>query len=184
MILSWRTPRDGTIVALYGVIVAQARHPAFYRCYGVPDTVNGRFEMIVLHAALLVGRLEAEGAGLQRVGQAVFDHFCSDMDANLREMGVGDIAVPRKMKTIGDAFYGRKRAYETALAASGLDELAQALLRNVGTSEAGAGRLAAYVCAAVQRLLALDSGALGQGRVDFPDPETAGAMPPLRSDAS
>ena len=62
-------------------------------------------------------RLEAEGAAARPLGQALFDHFCSDMDANLREMGVGDMAVPRKMKAIAEAFYGRKRAYEAALAA-------------------------------------------------------------------
>ena len=126
-----RTPREDTIAVLYGAIVAQARQPAFYQLYGVPDTANGRLEMIVLHAVVLLSRLEAEGGPARRVGQALFDHFCADMDANLREMGVGDMAVPRKMKAIAEAFYGRKRAYEAAVAAPGPEELVAALARNV-----------------------------------------------------
>jgi cytochrome b pre-mRNA-processing protein 3 len=182
-----RTPRDGTIAALYGVIVAQARHPIFYQQLGVPDTANGRLEMIVLHAVLVLGRLDAEPA-FRPLGQALFDHFCSDMDANLREMGVGDMAVPRKMKAIGEAFYGRKRAYEAALAAPalgepGLDELAAALTRNVYTdataTDAGVRQLAAYMRETVRALSAIDSAALARGELAFPDPlvaaEPAGA---------
>jgi cytochrome b pre-mRNA-processing protein 3 len=167
-----RTPRDGTIAALYGAIVAQARSPAFYRDHEVPDTANGRLEMIVLHTVLVVSRLEADGAAARPLGQALFDHFCGDMDANLREMGVGDMAVPRKMKAIGEAFYGRKRAYEAALAAAGQEELAAALARNVHDS-AGAHteRLADYVRAAARRLAAVDGAALQRGEVAFPDPQ-------------
>jgi cytochrome b pre-mRNA-processing protein 3 len=167
-----RTPREDTIVALYGVIVAQARHPAFYRFHDVPDTLNGRFEMLVLHAALLLSRLEAEGDAMRRLGQKVFDHFCSDMDANMREMGVGDMGVPPKMKAIGQAFYGRKRAYQIALAAPGLDELVEALKRNIydGASAPGAARLAAYVRDAARQLATLERGALQSGGLAFPDP--------------
>src|SRR5262247_230639 len=101
-----RTPRSDTIASLYGTIVAQARAPVFYQIYGVPDTVTGRLEMIILHAVLLLHRLRAPPAGAEPaqpaaerglvhlLGQAIFDLFCSDMDANLREMGVGDLAVP------------------------------------------------------------------------------------------
>src|SRR5215813_6830722 len=90
-----RAPRGDTIASLYGTIVAQARSVAFYQSYGVPDTVNGRFEMIVLHAVLLLRRLKAEPELARQLGQGIFDRFCQDMDANLREMGVGDLAVPR-----------------------------------------------------------------------------------------
>ena len=71
-----RTPQDDSIASLYGTIVAQARAPAFYQSYGVPDTVNGRLEMIMLHAVLVLGRLEGEAEPLRRLGQAVFDAFC------------------------------------------------------------------------------------------------------------
>jgi cytochrome b pre-mRNA-processing protein 3 len=177
-----RTPRDGTIAALYGAIVAQARSPAFYRDHEVPDTANGRLEMIVLHAVLVLSRLEAEGAAVRPLGQALFDHFCSDMDANLREMGVGDMAVPRKMKAIAEAFYGRKRAYEAALALPGREELAAALARNVyGSASARVERLADYMRAAVCRLAAVDGAALQRGELAFPDPQVFATSEPART---
>jgi cytochrome b pre-mRNA-processing protein 3 len=171
-----RTPRDiDTIASLYGTIVAQARAPVFYQNYGVPDTVNGRFEMIVLHAVLLLHRLNAASDPIRRLGQAIFDMFCSDMDGNLRELGVGDLAVPRTMRRIGEAFYGRQQAYEAALAAPEVQQLAAALARNVfGMSEPGAGaeRLAAYAREAVRDLTAQDETALSRADIRFPVPET------------
>ena len=169
-----RNSRDGTIAILYGAIVAQARAEAFYRDHGVPDTANGRLEMIILHTILVLSRLEAAGAPARPLGQGLFDHFCSDIDGNLREMGVGDMAVPRKMKAMAEGFYGRKRAYEAALAAPGLEALTAALARNVhaGTEagRAGVERLAAYMRAAAQALAAVDDGALQRGELVFPDP--------------
>jgi cytochrome b pre-mRNA-processing protein 3 len=177
-----RTPRDGSIAVLYGAIVAQARQPALYRDYGVPDTANGRLEMIVLHTVLVLSRLDAEGAPVRSLGQALFDHFCSDMDANLREMGVGDMAVPRKMKAIAEAFYGRKRAYEAALAAPEPNQLPAALARNIhagsNTDSARVARLAAYVRAAVATLAAIDGAALRRGELVFPDPLAVAAPEP------
>jgi cytochrome b pre-mRNA-processing protein 3 len=176
-----RTPREDTIAVLYGAIVAQARDPAFYRNYGVPDTSNGRLEMIVLHTVLVLARLETAGGSVRPLGQALFDYFCGDVDANLREMGVGDMAVPRKMKAVAEAFYGRKRAYESALAVPGLVELAAALTRNAyaGTGEAAdADRLAAYVREVVDKLAAVDGAALLRGRVAFPDPAAVVAPQP------
>ncbi|MEA2207502.1 MAG: cytochrome b pre-mRNA-processing protein 3 [Blastocatellia bacterium] len=168
-----RTPREDSIAALYGMIVAQARAPAFYRSYGVPDTVNGRFEMVVLHAILLLCRLNAEPELGRRTGQAVFDHFCQDMDASLREMGVGDLGVPREMRRMGEAFYGRQAAYEAALAAPDVGPLVAALARNVFGSAAGEGaeRLAAYTREALRHLVTQDGAALGRGELVFPDPE-------------
>ena len=132
-----RTPRDDTIASLYGTIVAQARVPTFYQVYGVPDTVNGRLEMIMLHAVLFLRRLEREAAPARALGQGLFDRFCRDMDESMREMGVGDLAVPRKMRRIGEAFYGRQAVYRAALAAPDDQPLAAALQRTVfaGASE-------------------------------------------------
>jgi cytochrome b pre-mRNA-processing protein 3 len=170
-----RSPEDHNIASLYGMIVAQARAAPFYRSYGVPDTVNGRFEMIVLHAVLLLRRLESEPAPLRRLGQGLFERFCQDMDGSLREMGVGDLAVPKKMHKIGEAFYGRQAAYMAALAAPDLAPLAAALARNVfgvpSGGELGAARLASYVRAAANQLAAQDSEALGRAELSFPDPE-------------
>ena len=107
-----RNARPDTISTLYGTIVAQARLPCFYREYSVPDTVNGRFDLLVLHLAIVLDRL-AENSILRDLGQAIFDRFCEDMDHNLREMGVGDLAVPKEMQRMGAAFYGRAQAYRT-----------------------------------------------------------------------
>lgn len=168
-----RSARPGTISALYGAIVAQARLPAFYRDYNVPDTVDGRFELIVLHMALLLDRF-AEEPGLRSLGQAVFDLFCRDMDNNLREMGVGDLAVPKQMRRMGEAFYGRAQAYREAIAGADDEALAAAFARDIygGAKGPQAHRLAAYVRAAVAQLKALDEAALATGAIGFPQPNS------------
>src|ERR1041385_913328 len=147
---------DPTIAALYGAIVAQARDERFYGPYGVPDTVLGRFDLIVLHVALLLRRLRAGDAAMRALAQGVFDAFCRDMDHNLREMGISDQGVPRQMRRVGEAFYGRAQAYDAALALPGNDALAQALVRNVyagaGDAHGAAARLATYVRAAADDL--------------------------------
>lgn len=178
-----RGPQAGTIAALYGAIVAQARNPAFYLDFAVPDTPEGRFDMIVLHLALVCRRLgRPEGldqASAQALSQDVFDMFCRDMDHNLREMGVGDLSVPKKMQKLGEAFYGRLEVYDRALAAGDDDELAGALARNVlgeGAPAGAARRLAAYVRAAAQCLDAAPIALLGDGEPGFPDPATTPAL--------
>ena len=166
-----RTPPEGTIACLYGTIVAQARLPAFYQIYGVPDTVNGRLEMIMLHTVLFLRRLEGEAAPTRALGQGLFDQFCRDMDDSMREMGVGDLTVPRKMRRIGEAFYGRQAAYR-ALDAPDNGPLAATLQRNVfaaGSEPGPASRLAVYVREAARRLAAQDG--FERAQLAFPDPE-------------
>jgi cytochrome b pre-mRNA-processing protein 3 len=164
-----------TISALYGMIVAQARLPCFYRAYGVPDTINGRFDLIVLHLVVVLQRLMPENGEFRAFGQGLFDRFCSDMDHNLREIGIGDLKVPKEMNRIGEAFYGRAQAYAAALAAEGNDLLVQAITRNVfghsGDAPMGALRLAAYIREAVGDLTRLNAAALLRGELSFPDPE-------------
>jgi cytochrome b pre-mRNA-processing protein 3 len=168
------TPRSASIAALYGMIVAQARTPEFYRHYGVPDTVNGRFEMIALHTVLLLRRLGEEPLPLRELGQGIFDRFCDDMDASMREMGVGDLAVPRKMRRVGAAFYSRQAEYGEALAAGDSLLLEAALARNVfggaPASAEGVERLARYVRAAASALAAQDNDTLTRPELHFPDP--------------
>ena len=164
-----RAARPGTISALYGAIVAQARLPGFYREYAVPDTVEGRFELIVLHLALVLDRF-AEEPALRALGQGVFDRFCQDMDHNLREMGVGDLTVPKQMRRMGGAFYDRAQAYRGAMAGAGDEVLAEILTRNIydGASGQQAHRLAAYMREAVGHLKALDQPTLAAGILRFP----------------
>jgi cytochrome b pre-mRNA-processing protein 3 len=174
-----RASQTRSIAPLYGAIVAQARAPAFYRVYGVPDTVNGRLEMIMLHAVLLLARLETESAPIREAGQRLFDDFCRDMDASMREMGVGDLAVPKKMRRIADAFFGRQSAYRAALAEPGEQPLAAALARNVfagSTEPHGPAQLAAYVREAARRLADQKLEGLQSAELAFPDPERLAAI--------
>jgi cytochrome b pre-mRNA-processing protein 3 len=170
-----RKPRGpDTISTLYGMIVAQARLPTFYRAYAVADTVNGRFDLIVLHLAMALDRLMAEAA-LQSLGQGIFDRFCRDMDHNLREMGVGDLKVPKEMRRMGEAFYGRSQAYRAAWAGADNGALAAVLERNIygGAPVAAAvvQRLAAYTREALRGLSAQPSASLAGGELHFPDPD-------------
>jgi cytochrome b pre-mRNA-processing protein 3 len=169
-----RGPESDSIASLYGIIVAQARVPAFYQDYGVPDTVDGRFEMVVLHTVLTLRRLDAELGPVRGMGQGLFDLFCRDMDASLREMGIGDLGVPREMRRIGEAFYGRQAVYAAALATSERGSLVIALGRNIfhhaGLSP-DAERMAAYTRAAVHALDTLNSEPLHRGELVFPDPK-------------
>ncbi len=176
----FRKPRlapRGTIEAIYGMIVTQAREPSFYRDLAVPDTVNGRFDLLVLHLWLVLRRLRiAEGgAGLS---QALFDRFCSDMDDNLREMGVGDLTVPKRMQAFGEAFYGRTAAYDMALEA-GEEPLAQALCKNILNGEGieNARGLARYANTVIVALDRQDETALLAASWKFPSPTGLSAQP-------
>jgi cytochrome b pre-mRNA-processing protein 3 len=174
-----RKPRGpGTISTLYGMIVAQARLPSFYRDYAVADTVNGRFDLIVLHLALVLDRLAPDSA-LQTLGQGIFDRFCQDMDHNLREMGIGDLKVPGEMRSMGEAFYGRSRAYRAAWAVQDNGALIAALERNIyaGAAAGAAPRLAAYMREALRELAAQPSASLAAGELQFPDPDKIPAPP-------
>jgi cytochrome b pre-mRNA-processing protein 3 len=166
-----RKPRGAdTISTLYGMIVAQARLPTFYRDYGVADTVNGRFELIVLHLAMVLDRL-AQDPALQTLGQGIFDRFCLDMDDDLREMGVGDLKVPKEMQRVAEAYYGRAQAYRSAWVAADDGPLVQALERNIygAASVAAAPRLAAYVREAVRHLATQPAEGLAVGDLRFPE---------------
>jgi cytochrome b pre-mRNA-processing protein 3 len=175
----FRKPRiapAGTIEGIYGMIVTQAREPLFYRDLGVPDTVNGRFDLLLMHLWLVLRRLKSVGSGTA-LSQALFDHFCTDMDDNLREMGVGDQAVPKRMRAFGEAFYGRTAAYDMALT-EGSEALAQALCKNVldGERIEKARELAAYAEAAMADLAQLDDATLLRAAWRFPVLEAARAQ--------
>lgn len=133
----FRRPRhERTGFVLYGAAVAAAREPRFYAELGVPDTAAGRFELVALHAALLIRRLRAAGdRTADELGQAVFDAMFADMDVNLREMGIGDLSVGKRVKMLWEGFHGRAEAYAAALAAGDEAALAAALARNVWTQE-------------------------------------------------
>jgi cytochrome b pre-mRNA-processing protein 3 len=169
----FRKPRlapRGTIEAIYGMIVTRAREPVFYQELGVPDTVNGRFDVLVAHLWMVLRRLRRVEGGTA-VAQMLFDHFCNDMDANLREMGVGDLAVPKRMLAFGEAFYGRSAAYDLALTDS-REALAQAFCKNIldGEDIDNARRLASYAEAVIAGLDSIDDSALRAASWTFPSP--------------
>ncbi len=175
-----RNPLDRPAASLYAEIVARARTPVFYEAAAVPDTVDGRFEMISLHAFLVMRRLKAGGETAQKLSQALFDEMFADMDQSLREIGVGDLSVGKHIKKMAKAFYGRVAAYESAL--DGAGETLEAALRrdHYGTVEAvpdaAVGLLADYVRGADRHLAAAPLAELMQGKVQF-GPVPAGEKP-------
>lgn len=166
---------DARIDALYATIVTHARHPVFYRDLGVPDTVEGRFELLVAVAGQVVTRLSAGSEADRQLARILSETFFSDMDRSLREMGISDTGVPRRMKSIAQAFYGRVTAYEAALSAGSVPELEAALVRNVydGTAAPGAAGLAARLLDLHRALAAAAPEAILSGRFVFPDPSTS-----------
>jgi cytochrome b pre-mRNA-processing protein 3 len=126
--------RDPAASALYETIVRQARRPEFYVACGVPDTVQGRFEMIALHMFLVLHRLKRDGKMGTGLAQDLFDLMFQDMDRNLRELGTGDLAVGKRIKTLAKGLYGRIAAYErglTQVGGTGPHSLEQAIVRNI-----------------------------------------------------
>lgn len=170
--------------AAYAAIVAQARRPALYVEAGVPDTPEGRYDMISLHAFLLFHRLAGEGAAAQRMSQAVFNRMAKDFEQNLRAMGISDIAVPRYMKKLARGFFGRLKAYRAALDSEEDADLAAALERNLlagaVADRAHTAKLVPYVRAQVAALSAAPVDRLIAGRIDFADERMAG----LRADTA
>lgn len=167
-----RRPFEREGYLLYGAAVAAARDPAWYLELGVPDTLDGRFDMVALHAFLLIERMREEpGEEAAALSQAVFDAMFSDMDMNLREMGVGDLAVGKRVKRMWEAFHGRAQAYEAALEAGDAAALEAALARNVWRGEPPEGApagLAAHAVAADAALATQSFAALLAGEARFP----------------
>lgn len=169
------SPAQAAGLKLYATLIGQARRPEFYRDNEVPDSLDGRFDLVALHVFLVLQRLKAEGGQARELGQALFDVFVADMDQSLREMGVGDLGVGRRVKAMAQGLYGRMAAYEASLASE--SDLAGALRRNLyGTVHPGAGavaRMAAYVRREAESLADLPFAALAAGRLDFGPPPVA-----------
>lgn len=172
----WRSAgRDRDAAELYLALVAQSRRPAFYSHGGVPDSTVGRFNMIVLHAFLVFHRLKADRPRTDALAQALFDHMFADMDRSLREMGIGDLVIGKKVKRLARGFYGRVVAYERALAASDDGPLEAALCRNlfddvVPAPEQVAG-MASYLRGAVATLADRPVEGLTTGGLALPLPQ-------------
>jgi cytochrome b pre-mRNA-processing protein 3 len=171
-----KRPQEAAARGLYEAAVAQARREVFYLSHGVPDSLDGRFEMISLHVILILRRLKSEsGEGARELGQALFDLMFADMDRSLREMGVGDLGVAKRVKAMAQAFYGRLAAYDAALAEEGGTALAEALRRNLLGTLPEARRetlesLADYVRGQAENLAGQAREELLSGKVGFTAP--------------
>ena len=158
-----RKPVEAT--RLYGAIVAAARQEKFYAQWDVPDTLDGRFDMIVLHMFLVLDRLKGES---QKLRQQLTDVFFSDLDRTLREMGVGDLSVSKKIRPMAEAFAGRMQAYAFAME-QGDAALVEALERNVYAGERNpkARLLADWVNDNTANLIAMPIAKLLNGELSF-----------------
>ncbi|MDF2096234.1 ubiquinol-cytochrome C chaperone family protein [Aquibaculum arenosum] len=174
-------PLEEPARALYESIVHQARCPQFYSVCGVPDSTDGRFEMLLLHTALIMRRLRQEGETAAGLRQTLFDTLIFDMDQSLRQSGVGDLKVGPKLKRMGEAFYGRSKAYDDGLDSSDATDLREALVRNVyGTtaapSDAALDALAYYMRESDGLLAQQDRAALLKGQPGFAAPPAPEAV--------
>jgi cytochrome b pre-mRNA-processing protein 3 len=160
---------------LYGAAVRAARDPYLYVGLGVPDTLDGRFDLVGLHAFLLMRRLGSLEPPGPELAQAVFDAMFSDMDVNLREMGVGDLSVGKRVRAMWEAFHGRAVAYERAMQAADISALTAALVRNVwrGADAPRAGDLARLAMAQDAHLASQDPAGFAAGRAEFLPAEEA-----------
>lgn len=173
----WRRggERRRTVETLHGLVNEASRRPALYTAFGVPDTVEGRFECLSLHVILVLRRLNRLPAPGPDIAQDLVNSVFLQLDASLRELGVGDMAVPKRMKKLGAAFYGRASGYDAALDAGDRAGLAQALARNVlGREGADAWPLADYVMAGAEALGAAELDAFLRAALPFPDPSLYG----------
>ncbi|WP_173931336.1 ubiquinol-cytochrome C chaperone family protein [Chelativorans sp. Marseille-P2723] len=170
--LSGTARRNRRIVvdALYGEIVAAARQPRFYSEWQVADTPLGRFEMLSLHLFLFLHRLRSGKDDLREVAQEVTDQFFTDVDHSLRELGIGDLGVPKRMKKLARMFYGRLSAYGEAIDAGDVEALAAALKRNIAPEREAwneAEVLAAYVLEAYRALAEQSDSDILAGHLRF-----------------
>ncbi len=168
--LNARTDMRRKAGEIYGAIVTQARRPAFYADLGVPDTPSGRYEMVVVHLVLVLERLRSVPAADADLPRLLVEAFIADMDDSLREMGTGDLTVPKKVRLAATGLYERSVAYKAALAASDGEDL-EAVLREHTYADADAQfapRLARYVRAAAAALTATDARQAATGSFEFP----------------
>ncbi len=174
----FRAEAPSAAAALYRAITAQARQPVFYAEHGVPDSVDGRFEMIALHMFLVLHRLKA--AGEDELAQQLFDTMFADMDQSLREMGAGDLGVGRRVRAMAEGLYGRIAAYEAGLGADD-QQLALALRRNLfgtvpdpGPSASALQALCDYLRTGMTGLRGQATAAISAGTLQFPPPPGGG----------
>jgi cytochrome b pre-mRNA-processing protein 3 len=174
--LKWLTgpsDLDRKAEKLYGAVVTAARRPAFYAELGVPDTPEGRFELVALHLFLVLDRVKDHGAAGRALAQRTIETFVTDMDDCMREMGVGDLTVPKRVKRAAAVFYERSSAYRAALMEAGEAPIAQVLKDAIvvapGSAAIHAEALARYVRAADNDVSHVPFEQLQAAKITFPN---------------
>jgi cytochrome b pre-mRNA-processing protein 3 len=166
----WRR-QEPNAAKLYGAIVAQARLPVFYQELGVPDTLEGRFLILSLHLFAVLHRLKQDEPAAYDLAQELTDRFSADMETVLREIGVGDLSIPKRMRGLAASSAGLLRAYEESLA-DGDEAVATTITKAMPLDQrpfpAASRRLAYYLKEAMCRLAKQDLAALRAGEVGFP----------------
>lgn len=168
---NWFQPKKNrwAVDRLYQSIQAQALRPDFYYDGGARDNFSGRFEMTCLHGTLVFRRLRAAGAAGKGLAQDVFDALFDGFDEALRDIGTGDLSVGKKIRKMGEAFYGRAKAYEEAMdSADGDVELSRSLMRNLGVDAEQSARFIRYVRSVEDTLKRHSDEQLLQGEVNWP----------------
>lgn len=170
--LSQRSESKRKARALYGAVVAQARNPAFYTVFGVADEPIGRYELIALHLILTLSRLGQPDIADEDLRRQTLETFVTDLDDAMREFGVGDPSVPKRVKRAAGGAHARNEAYGAALAEASNAALERALTHYVYDGQAGRppAPLAAYVRRAAASLASLPASDLRQGLITFPSP--------------
>ncbi|WP_417449021.1 ubiquinol-cytochrome C chaperone family protein [Kordiimonas sp.] len=162
---------------LYGKLVAQARQPEFYTTFDVADTLDGRFDMILIHMFLLQNRLATDGDATAKLRRQLQEAMVADMDRSLREMGVGDMGIGREVKKMGVAWFGRLKAYAAAVESDDAQEnLTEAVARNLYKVEnaAKAPDMAAYMITAREALATCSTAQIEALEFEFPHPDPRG----------
>lgn len=164
-----KNPSSDAVYAVYTAIVAQSRQPVFYADWGIPDTVTGRFDMISLHLSLLFRRLRVEKQAGHEFSQALFDLFFKDMDRSLREMGAGDMAVPKKVRKMSEIFYGLMTSLNEAMDRDDRPGVEAVLRRNVyaEAESAHVPELAAYLFTQYDKLAGQPLADIAGGRLEM-----------------
>ena len=170
--LGRRARRERIGFSLYTAAVTAARDPYLFTAVGVPDTLDGRFDMIGVYAFLAIQRLKREPEPGPLFAQALFDAMFSDMDINLRELGVSDMSIGKRVRAMWEAFHGRALAYATAMEAGDIPALEAALARNIWRgaappSEGAAAALARMVLAQAACLAEQPTDRLIEGDISF-----------------
>ena len=166
---------ESAAATLYGGFAGQARQPIFYISFDVPDSVDGRFEMVALHAYLVFRRLKGQGAEIDRLTQATYDVMFKQMDLALHELGAADLGVGRRIKHMTESLNGRIQVYDEPLVGADDAALGDALRRNlygtVEVSDAALAAMVAYTRAAATQLTGQNTAALAAGEITFPTPD-------------